>query len=70
MEQDTTDNGVSSQAKEMAGVSRFGLMEACMKAIGRETRLMGKEGSFMQMEMFIRVTGLMIRLKGTEFTLI
>ena len=40
-----------------------------MKDIGRTTKLMAGEDLFMQMEMFTKVNGKMIKLTVKEFTL-
>ena len=49
----------------MAEVSRYGVMEASMKATGRITKQTESEDLLMQMVTSTKVNGLMIRRKAT-----
>jgi len=48
-------------------VFRFGLMEANMRDIGEKENVMEEVNFIMLMEMFMMVTGRMIRLMAMEF---
>lgn len=66
----TRDSGMQLPMKEMAKECKYGQMAAYTKATGRETRPMAKADSFMLMEMYTLVAGLMIKQKAMVFILI
>lgn len=63
MERSTKENMIERLDNDAGKVYKYGQMDRDMKGTGSLIRPMGREGSFMQMEMFMWEIGLMIRLK-------
>jgi hypothetical protein len=51
----------------MAGVNKFGKIFLCIKGTGSMIKPMVEEGWFIQMEMYIKVNGVTIRLMEKVF---
>ena len=60
-------NGIS-RTSGMAKASRAGTMDRCTKDIGKTTRRMAEAGYSMPMEMYMKVSGAMIRHTARGFT--
>lgn len=58
----TRESGTPRPNKDMVEVIKFGVMEAYTKDIGRVTKLMVVDDSFMLTVIFMMVIGKMIRL--------
>ena len=66
MEQSIRDSGEDQAEKVME--FKYGQMEPSILVFGKKIKLMVKDSSFMLMEMFMKVIGLMTRLKEEDFT--
>ena len=64
------ENGSSTKISVKAREDRFGLMVLCMRGGGWTTKPMVKEGSFTPMEMYMTVSGLMIKHMDLVYTAI
>ncbi len=62
----TRENGMRLQIREMARVSKFGLMVLYMRVFGKMTKQTERGDLFMQIKMYTKVIGSMIRLTGME----